>query len=83
MTASACPGAQHRLHAAGCCPDVQRLEPLVPLNGYSLFTVHSETTAVLWFLNLFFLFVFKREVLAWGRLLANNRSSEVQVLLPR
>lgn len=40
-------------------------------------TVHSETKAVLCF------FFFKREVLAWGGLLANRRSSEVQVLLPR
>lgn len=41
--------------------------------------VNSETKAVL----CFFFFFLQREVLAWGRLLANHRSSEVQVLLPR
>lgn len=43
--------------------------------------LNSETKAVLCFY--LFIYFLQREVLAWGRLLANHRSSEVQVLLPR
>lgn len=48
-------------------------------NGHRLHLILKQRL----FCALIIFFFLQREVLAWGRLLANHRSSEVQVLLPR
>lgn len=78
---SAAPGAEDR---GGGCKMASVLQGAGIFgfigNGHHLHLILKQRL----FSAFIYLFIFlQREVLAWGRLLANHRSSEVQVLLPR